>query len=113
MSVLLCPSHDEGVFGNLKNLLSDRGHLIYTVGGLIILIAAVEGEFIEKKAGLEFAYPKENFARILFGVLFIALGIIQCEWAHYTAVGLLVVAGGFRFLMACRHTKPERGFHRR
>ena len=46
MSVLLCPSHDEGVFGNLKNLLSDRGHLIYTVGGLIILIAAVEGEFI-------------------------------------------------------------------
>jgi hypothetical protein len=112
MSVLLCPSHDEEVFGRLKNLLADRGHLIYLAAGLTMLIAAVEGEFIEKKAGLKFAYPGENFVRILFGFLFIVLGMIRCEWTQYAAVGLLVVAGIFRWLMAIWYVKPARNLTR-
>src|SRR5204863_581428 len=69
MSVLLCPGHEEAAFGKLNSLLTDRGHLVYFAGGLTMVVAAFEGEWIEKKAGLKFAYPRETLARILFGVL--------------------------------------------
>lgn len=102
ISVLLCPDHEEPIFTKLDNILAVRGHLVYVLAGLTMLVAAIEGELIEKKAGLELAYPRATLARVSFGCAFVLVGLIGMKWKHELAIGLLGLSASFRLLMARR-----------
>lgn len=99
MSVILCPSSQELGFKTLGSHFARNAGCFYIVAGASMIAIAIEGKYIEVGGKIGLAYPSENLARFVSGLLFISVAFLPESYRHTAAVGLLLVGVAFRLAM--------------